>query len=179
MQTERLTPKPEAVDKPLAQLEQVLAGLLAENEQLLSLLKHKRVALGSADYKQVTDCCRRENEQVQAISELEKRRLSLVGELTQLVDPAAAEPLRMVELAERLGEPARGRLLVQRVQLQERMEQARRETGVVQRATESLFKHMQGLIQTIGAVCTGVGTYGQTGSPPRAALSVSTFNTTA
>lgn len=166
------------LEQPLARLETVLRAQAAVQDQMLATLKRKREALASADRAALSETCEQENQQVQALAELEKRRLEMVAELTLLVDAAAA-PMRLQELAERLPEPARGRLLVLRQELRQKIETVRREAGVARRTAESLVKHMHGLMQTIGSAVTGVGTYGRGGALPRAASAVSTFNLTA
>jgi hypothetical protein len=167
------------LEKGLAALEAILREQLALHEQMLAVLLQKKSALARADHAGVTALLQQENRHVQTVSNLEKTRLALVGDLTLLLDPGAAAPLRLPELAERLPEPARGRLLVLRGQVRQRMERVRDEAGLARRATESLVRHMHGLVQSIGSVVTGVGTYGRAGAPPRAALAISTFNTTA
>ena len=167
------------MDKKIAQLEAVLADETLAHERLIEAMDRKLQALRTADHQKVFACCDEENRQVQRIGELEKQRLVLVAELTQIIAPSAAEPMRMVELADRLTEPARGRLLVRRQQLRDRVEQARKKAGVARRAAEMLVQHMQGLIRVVGGAMTGIGLYGRTGAPPQAALAVSTINTMA
>ena len=89
---------------------------------------------------------RLENTLVQAIGDLEKRRLELVAELTRAVTPGAMRSRCVcVTWPSGLPEPSRGRLLVLREQLRERIvESERRIIGDPRRATESLLKHMQG-----------------------------------
>ncbi len=157
----------------------VLNELLGAHEQLGMLLEQKRAALSGARFEQVTQLCERENGHVRRISELETQRLELVAALTLHVQPNAAEPMRMGDLAERLAEPDRGRLLVLRKQLLDRMSLVRRQTGITRRATQSLAGHMQGLMQNISALCSGVSLYNGQGAPPQQAMQVSTFNTTA
>ena len=167
------------IEKNVATLETLLREQLAAHERLLAVLKQKKVALAKADHAEVTDCCRRENEQIQAVSELEKKRLMVVGELTLQIEPKAAQPMRLPELAQQLAEPMRGRLLVLRQQVRERMEQVRAEVTVARRATEALVGHIQGLVQMVGGAVTGVATYNRAGSRPRAATAISTFTATA
>ena len=164
------------MDKQLDQLEAVLKELTASHESLLSLLRRKRQALREADRDRVTSCCERENEFVQQISELEKHRLELIGELTEAIEPGADQPLRLATLAGRVAEPRRGRILVLRQQLRERMERVRDEVAVIRKATESLTRHMQGLVQTVAGAMAGV--YGQGGGPTPVAMTVSTFDAT-
>ena len=167
------------MDHQVAQLEATLAQQLHEHDQLLELIQRKRQALRAADHRLVADCCRQENGRVQRIGELEKQRLLLAGELTLLLVPGATEPLRLDALAQRLAEPAQGRLLVLRQQLRQRMEQVRHDAGIAQRAAEALARHMQGLVQTLSGVMSGGAAYGRAGAPTRAALALSTFNMTA
>jgi len=163
----------------LAPLEQTLRQQLTLHGELLELLKRKRDVLRSSDTKAAIGLCTLEHEKIQKIADLEKQRLSQVANLTLSVDPQAREPMRMAELAQRLDEPARGRLLVLRQQLLERMKAVHTETGVVRRATETLAKHMHGIVQTIGALSAGVSTYGSRGAFPQSNTAVSTFSATA
>ena len=167
------------MDKQIAQLEAILVQELAEHDQLLELIQRKRRALRQANHRLVADCCRQENGRVQKIAELEKARLRSVGQLTLLLAPGAAEPLRLGALAQRLSEPVRGRLLVLRQHLRQRIEQVRHDAGIAQRAAETLARHMQGLVQTLSGVMGGGAAYGRAGAPTRAALTLSTFNVTA
>ena len=167
------------MDKLVAKLEEVVQKQIMVHEKLLTVMNLKVEAFRQADQDGALALTRRENAELQAIGELEKQRLMLVADLTQLVDPAAARPLVMLELAQRLPEPARGRLLVLRGKLKERMESVQREGSIARRAAEALLRHMQGIVQTIGGAITGITTYGRKGSPPRMAMAVSTFSATA
>ena len=167
------------LEKTADQLIGVVQGMLAAHQKLRALVGRKREALRTAQYDRVTEICEQVNERVQQISELEKGRLTLAADLTLLVDPGEPRPLRMFELAERLEEPRRGRLLVLRQQLLDQMREVQRETNVARKATESLVTHMRGLVQSVGAICTGVSLYDRQGAPPPCAMAVSTINTTA
>lgn len=138
------------IAKHIPVLETVLKQSAERHEQLLTLMKRQRECLRQADHHGVSECSRLENTLVQAIGELEKRRLELVARLTTAVDPSATQPMRMRDLAERLPEPARGRLLVLRGQLRERISAVKEQSSVTRRATEALLNHMQGLVQTLG-----------------------------
>ena len=78
--------------------------------------------------------------------------------------PSAVAPMRMRDMADRLPEPARGRLLVLREQLRERIARVKEESSVTRRATEALLKHMQGLVHTLGNAGRAVG-YAPASSP--------------
>lgn len=163
----------------ITQLEQNLHQLLNLHGELLELLKKKRDTLRDSDTQAAIGLCTLEHEKIQKIADLEKQRLQLVADLTLAINPQAKEPLRMGDLAEQLSEPSRGNLLVLRQKLLEQMKAVHHETGIVRRATESLAKHMHGIVQTIGALSAGVSTYGNRGALPQANTAVSTFSATA
>jgi FlgN protein len=160
-------------------LESTLRQQINLHGELLELLKNKRDVLRKNDNQAVTGMCILEHEKLQKIAELEKQRLQLVADLTLAVDPRAQVPLRMTDLADRMGEPVRGRLLVARQQLLEQMKRVQQETNIVRRATESLANHMNGIVQTLGALSAGVSTYGSGGAFPQQNTAVSTFSATA
>jgi hypothetical protein len=160
-------------------LETTLRQLLDLHTELLELLKRKRDVVRGNDSRAAVALCVLEHEKVLKIAELEKQRLNLVADLTLAIDRDAREPLRMGELADRLGEPVRGRLLVARQQLLEKMKSVQEETNIVRRATEALAKHMHGIVQTLGALSAGVSTYGSRGAFPQHNTAVSTFSATA
>ncbi len=66
-----------------------------------------------------------------------------------------------------------------RQQLLERMEQVQTASSTARRATETLARHMQGLVQTIGMIASGMTTYSDNGALPRQARAMSTINLTA
>jgi len=117
----------------LDQLESVLNDSVHRQAQLLALLERKRLALREGRAQDMADLCCLENTLVQAISELEKRRLQLVADVTLAVVPGADSPLKMRDLAERLPEPHRGRLLVTRTKLVVAIEKVAEQTSVVRR----------------------------------------------
>ncbi len=166
------------MDKLIAKLEETVQKQIVLHEKLLTVLKLKLDAFRKADHDAAVNVARQENAELQAIAELEKQRLMLVADLTRLVDRSAAKPLIMGELAQKLPEPARGRLLVLRGRLKERMEAVQRECGIARRASESLLRHMQGIVQSISGAMSGISTYGRQGAPPKMAMSVSTFSAT-
>jgi hypothetical protein len=165
-----------ALDKVITNLEALLKQQLEQHEALTQTLLRKRSALRAARASEISECTLVENQHLQTISELEKRRIELSGELTLMLDPAAKQPMRLDELASRLADPARTRLLVLRVQLRKAIERVKHEAGIARMATESVLRHITGMVQSIGASATGTTTYGQHGARPRRAAAVSTFS---
>ena len=167
------------LETSLQSLESILQRQLKGHEQLLALMMRKRDALRDGDLDGVMEFCAQENLHVQSISELEKQRLELVARMTLLVQPGAREPMRLEALAHTLPEPGRARLLALRQTLRQRMAEVKQQTSIARRATESLMRHMQSLVQTVGAMSTGVSTYSRQGSRPKQATAVSTISLTA
>lgn len=167
------------MDKTITQLEEVLHAEIAAHERLLAAIRRKVDACRRSRRDEVESQCRLENQELQSLAQCEKQRLQLVADLTRALDPGARKPLRMGEMAAKLPEPARGRLLALRNQLRARAEEVKRESSVARQATETLMRHMQGIMQAIGGAITGIVTYNRSGSRPPAAVAVSTFVATA
>ncbi|MEM1446504.1 MAG: flagellar export chaperone FlgN [Planctomycetota bacterium] len=163
----------------LDRLESTLRQSIDRQQQLTDLLKRKRDAMRAGDANLMTDLTRAENAHVQAISEIEKTRLKLVAELTLLLDLSATEPLKLAALAERFPEPTRGRLLVMRSQLLDAMRAVQEQTAVAKRASESLVKHVSGLVRTLANVSHGHAAYGPVGRTPQQPAPMSTLSLTA
>ncbi|MCC6679728.1 MAG: flagellar export chaperone FlgN [Phycisphaeraceae bacterium] len=158
-------------------IEKVLQQSYELHAALLELLQRKRAALAAADNAGMIELCKLENEKVQMISELEKSRQELVARLTLLVDPNAAAPLALRDLAMKLPEPARTRLLTKRQLLRDRIGQVKEQTSVARKATETLLRHVQGLVRTVNGFAAGGAAYGQRGETPRPkAIAVGSIN---
>ncbi|MFA9479004.1 flagellar protein FlgN [Phycisphaerales bacterium AB-hyl4] len=160
-------------------LEATLQQMVAAHEAMLTLLSRKRDALRQNDADALAQVAALEKEKVGRITELEKQRFTLVGRITLILDPKANAPFRLGELADRLPEPERGRLLVLRQQLRERMQQVRDSVSVVRRASETLMNHVQGLVQSVVMMANGQTTYSQAGHQPTQQTAIRTINITA
>jgi len=167
------------VHQHLTDLTQIMNDMISVQSRLLSLNEHKRVALSRADREALAGYIHQEHEQVHLLTELEKRRLLLIGDITLILNPQAEAPLKLTELAEYLPEPMRSRLLLQRQELREKVQAVREASRVSQRATETLLQHMQGLMQAVGQVVSGVSTYGSRGAVPQTSMGMSTFSVSA
>ncbi len=162
------------MNRLIPQVEQCLNELIAEHEQLLMLVRRKRLALANAQPELVQDCCERENALIQRIGEIEKRRQTVVAQWTQQTHSAATQPLTLREIAERQDEPVRGRLLMNQQRLQELMRNVQDENRVARDATEGLLRHVQGMIRVISQAVSSAGVYGRKGvaaGPPAMASS--------
>lgn len=152
------------MDKLLAELEELIRRLRDEHRVLLAMVQRKIAALRMASPALVTDCCARENEMVQRIAALEKRRQAVVGQITGLVSPNAAEPLRLMEIAQHAPADRADRLKVLHAELRGLVEQVRNDTAVARQATQGLIQHMQGMMQNLRQLFAGANTYGRRGA---------------
>ncbi|HAI10918.1 MAG TPA: hypothetical protein DCM28_04395 [Phycisphaerales bacterium] len=166
------------LEKQLGTLEGLLQDLMQAHVHLLELLEEKRSAMKHAKHDEMAQVCQRENEQIRKISDMEKQRLQLVADITLLVEPGAKEPMKLLQLADRLPEPWRGRILVFRHQLQQKMQATQKQARTTQQATMQLMKHMTGMMQKVTAACTGSAAYGAKGAPSNQTR-ISTFSMTA
>ncbi|MFG0249390.1 MAG: flagellar export chaperone FlgN [Phycisphaeraceae bacterium JB051] len=167
------------LEKQLNTLERSLQELLQAHTYLSDLMEQKRTAMREAKHEQVGNLCKLENDQLRKISDMEKNRLQLVADITLLVAPSAKQPLKLLELSDRLPEPWRGRLLVFRHQLAQKMQETQSKTQSTQQATIQLVKHMTGMMQKVTAACTGSSAYSARGQASTNNARISTFSMTA
>lgn len=164
------------VEQSVAALELLLQRMVSLHQELLTIMQRKRDAMRRGNARLMADLCSLENQKVQAISDLEKKRLELVAQLTLRIKPAATEPMHMAALADRLPEPLRGRVLVLRQQLREQMLAVKEQTSVARRAADSLMRHVQGLMQSVTAASAGAATYSRRGIIPQPTSGMATFS---
>lgn len=169
----------DSLEQELQSLLKLLGEMTALHEAWLPLCVEKRKALAAANADRLNEICRLENEKLQAVGEMEKRRLNLVASLTRRLDPGAKTPMKMVDLAEALPEPQRGNLLIARQQLRERISEVKTQSSIARRATESLMKHMGSLVHSVASAATGGSTYTHRGGTHPTAMTLSTMNMTA
>ncbi len=151
------------MDKVLAELEELMRRLREEHEQLLDLIRRKTEALRMATPALVADCCERENESIQRIGALEKRRQVLVGQITSLIDPKATQPMRMAEIVKHAAPKRADRLKVIHAELRSLVDQVRHDSAIARIATQGLLQHMQGIMQNMKQLFAGGNTYGKRG----------------
>lgn len=144
-------------------IELLLRGQLAVYQQLLQCIDRKRQAIRTADLDAITTICGEENSHIQGLAELERRRLELIGRLTQAVTPGAKKPLTINELTNHLAEPQRARTAAIAAQLREALGEVRSRSAVVRQAAETLSRHMSGIVQTVHSALSRARVYGQRG----------------
>ena len=166
------------MDKLLNELEEYLQILKTEHKALYDMICRKREALRASQIALVRDCCERENIHIQKIGSIEKRRQNLIGRITDKLQPSAPQPMSLSDIAAVASQPQRDRLLEIHKDLRDLVERVRDENTIMQRATQGMLQHVQGMMQMIGQVFGDAGTYGRTGQVVQSSASVSSFSTT-
>lgn len=165
------------MDKLLSLLEFELAALLSEHESLLQLVRAKKQAMIVAKPQRVIDICQSENQHVQRIGQIEKRRQGVVGQITAAWSPSSPAPMTLAQIAERAG-ARREKLAALHAKLRQLMLQIKTENETARRITDGLLRHVQGIFQQVTQAIGAAGTYGRRGGVNASAAGVSTFAVT-
>ncbi|QDU32691.1 FlgN protein [Poriferisphaera corsica] len=168
-----------SIDNQINTLDLILQKQLQLHTSLLDLLKQKRNAIGSSDPSQMTNICELEQEKIHLIKQLENKRQQIVINVTKHLNPQATLPLTMQDIAQYIGGTEGDRLLIRRNQLRQKMEDVRQQASIAKRATESLMRHMQSIVQTITAASSGTASYGDSGVMNNRGMNMSSLNLTA
>ncbi len=157
------TANPTELRREIRLLEEILRRQLETHKQLLACVERNREAVRQADIQQIRSICEEQNAVAQGLAELEKIRLTLVGRLTERLEPDAREPLSLSRIAAELDEPASGRFETLATQLKQAVGEVRRASAVVRTAADTLARHMSGLMQTVQSAMGRATVYGRRG----------------
>lgn len=146
-----------------AEVERVLCDLLAQIQRLAALADDRHEALRRADTARIARCIALENEAVQAVAEIEKRRLTVVGRLAERLGESDKAHTRISALARRVGGPIGDRMLARARELRERIESLKKVNDVTRAAATHLSAHMEGLWRQASQVLNHSKTYGRLG----------------
>ncbi|MHC4991794.1 MAG: flagellar protein FlgN [Planctomycetota bacterium] len=147
----------------LTMLERILTRQLEGHKLMLECMERNREAVRHADMDAIKSVCQEQNQLAQQLAELEKSRLVVVGRLTESLQPEAATPLSLVEIAEAAGAPAGDRLAALAGQLRATVQEVRRASTVVRTAADALARHMSGLMQAVHSALTRAQVYSRRG----------------
>jgi hypothetical protein len=147
----------------LTMLERILVRQLDDHKRMLACMERNREAVRHADMDAIKSVCQEQNRLAQQLAELEKSRLTVVGRLTESLQPHAAAPLSLDQIAEAAGEPAGDRLTALAGQLRAAVQEVKRESTVVRTAADALARHMSGLMQTVHSALTRARVYSRRG----------------
>ena len=159
------TTDPTELRRDIRLLEETLRRQLEAHKQLLACVERNREAVRQADMQQIRSVCEEQNTVAQGLAELEKVRLTLVGRLTERLEPDAQQPVSLGRIAAELDEPAGGRFQALAAQLKQTVEEVRKASAVVRTAADALARHMSGRMQTVQSVLArapGAGARGPT-----------------
>jgi len=143
----------------------------AVHRRLLEHLQDKREAIRRADVDRVGACCVAERQLLSEIQRLEAQRADVVAGVTGLLEPGRTEPMPLTDITPHLPAPVGERLLEMRAGLRRTLEEAGRLSAIVTAAADAVGTHLAGLVQTLGKVLAGPGTYGRRGRVDNAAAS--------
>ncbi|MCA9312245.1 MAG: flagellar export chaperone FlgN [Phycisphaerales bacterium] len=152
------------IDPAIGELESLLETLTARIGELVELASTRLDAIRGASPAELAQCIGRENQVVQAIAELEKRRVRVVGELAERFGSRAGVNTTWSWLADRIGGAPGERLRTLARSLRERMEMLTRLNETAALATRALISHMQGLMSQVGARLSHSRTYARSGA---------------
>lgn len=153
-----------SVDAQAAEVERVLCDLMAQFQRLTSLAHERREAMRSADPSRLARCISCENEAVQQVAEIEKRRITIIGRIAERLGVPGKTQTRVTSIAERIGGPIGDRLKKQAQELLRQIETLRRANEIARDAAASLSAHMEGLLRQASQTLNHSKTYGRLGS---------------
>jgi hypothetical protein len=150
-------------DRLASDLERVLMELIAVYEAMASSAAERLAAIRGCDGARLTMIVRRENELVQRVAEIEKRRVGVVGTLADRLGLTDRSGTRIGQIADRLEDPWRERVRGLADRLRGLLTRVRRDNEVSGRAAASLSEHMGGLVRALAREMNHAKTYGRRG----------------
>lgn len=141
-----------------ADLESLLRELASVQSELLALASEHRAALARADTEAIARCVERQVALLDRSRIAEQKRRALVEAWAP-----RERGITLTDLASRVEEPARARLLALGGQVRTLVERLARENRTVRAATESLMAHMDGLVRQVARRLSQSGTYSRRG----------------
>lgn len=161
---------PQAVEA----LTQLLRQHLDVHRALMECIGRKREAIRKADLAVVSAISKQEAPMLTRLSELEKKRAALIGQLSAALRPPETKTkegtgagtrasMTVKQIATAAGE-ARGReLLAVAVELKALATSVQRANSIVRDAADALARHMAGVMQTVGSALSSARVYGRRG----------------
>ena len=141
------------------QLAECLAEMRGLYEELLAVLRRKLEAMRRADTELLNSCAVRERFLLQRITESESSRKTLAADLQLRAGAKSKGPVSITELAERIGEPGRSKLLVLADGLRRLVEQTNQVNQVAALASKELLAHFRHVYDAMRAAERDTGTY--------------------
>ena len=165
-------------EQMVADLEVVLDELHARFGDLVSLAERRLEAIRAASPADLSACISAENEVVQRVAAIEKRRIATVGKLAERLGSKAGVNTSFTWIADRIDAGAGDRIRRLARRLRDRMEMLNRLNETAALATKTLVTHMQGLMAQVGARLSHARTYARNGAVLPGAAVVSSVDMT-
>jgi plasmid maintenance system antidote protein VapI len=162
------------VSAATAELDSALHELIAIYQRLLEIAERRREAINAADPRGLASCVAEENDLIQRIADVEKRRMVVAAQLAGALGLPDKSQTTVTAIAARLTGEAAARLSRSAGTLREIAERVRRTNEIVRSAAETLAAHIEGLMRTVQNQLTRTTTYEARGrmasrlSPPAA-----------
>lgn len=153
-----------ASEHPLVgELEGLMRELVVLYEQLATMSEKHLEAIRAADAHGLAACVRSENALVQRVAEAEKTRIRVVGGLAEALGAPGKGETTMRWIASRVDGSGSDRLSDLAVRLRGLMGRVAETNAVARRASETLAKHMEGLMREVARELNHAQVYGRTG----------------
>jgi hypothetical protein len=149
--------------RTLDELEKLLAAQHEVYRALLHAVERKREAIRTAAVETVIEISGKEEVIVGRLEAMDGQRRQLLARVSAEMGERTGESLTVRQIAERLDEPTRTRLLALAAQLRETILALRRESSVVRTGAEALGRHMGGIIQSMQTAISKAAVYGRRG----------------
>lgn len=163
-----------ASEQRVAQLVTVLGELKRLHDELAIVVQRKLDAMRAANADAIRSTCSREEFLAQKIREqdgLRRQLLELVGTQMGLAGEVA-RAMTVTELADRVGEPARSRLLVLAAALRERVRATADTNRVVGLVSHEMLKHFRQVYGVMAEANRAPGLYSRRGRNENPAITV-------
>ena len=154
--------KNDILQEGFERLEELLREQRTLYLELDALVARQRHAVQQADVNDLMAASARERELVEAIRSIDLRRVELAQAIGAEVGVTSEQPLALSDLLEYSG-PRRSTLVAIADELRKLVVAVKAASGVVRVATESLSRHMQGIVQTVEAGFNNAGVYERAG----------------
>jgi hypothetical protein len=153
-----------ASDHPLVQqLESLLGELIVLYEQLKSMSAMHLDAIRTADARKLAACVRTENDLIQQVAEIEKKRIRVVGQLADHLGSPSKQDTTIGWLTQRVDGPRAGEMRSAADRLRGLMTEVGKINAVARGAAEQLARHMDGLMGEITRGMNHAKVYSNTG----------------
>ncbi len=146
----------------------VLGELKSLHEELLLVIRRKLEAMRRADGEQMQSCAARERFLAERIRQREGLRRQLAEAVTESLemgasDRKAAKMVKVGELAERMDEPRRSRMIVLASAIRQAIEQVDQANRVAALVGQEMAKHFQKVREAVISASGDGGVYCRTG----------------